>query len=201
MDAEEQEQPRSEPDARARRDDVARALEPLLQPGDLFLVCRDEDAVAVTPLPSDVLGTRSPLRLLNPELYGLLLAIDQRISDASGCLPKLIATTGAVALSFAVHGRLFHGLTAEPRLHHLLDELRSGWTYALIGVVALAALIITQGWQERLAYERERRALSERLLRERAIPYEVVSQMEGDDSLSFVSKHMKRDPRWISEGF
>lgn len=183
-------------DGDERSHKILRAVEPLLEPGERYVVSADDAGKVSVGLADDDDEVRSVLSTTHPRLYGYLLAANERISSSSGCVLVL----GYLALSglacFALHARAFHGLYAEdPAGQRLLDSLRSGWVYAVLTILILVVWGKHEAWLEERAYSRERNELSDHLNRERLDAYEVLAHMEGDDSIDTVSKHMKLDQR------
>ncbi|MGE0711565.1 MAG: hypothetical protein AB7N76_29970 [Planctomycetota bacterium] len=183
-----------EQEAKAQR--IQGAVEPLLAAGDQFLVSADEQGKVTVQAATGDERVKSVLSRTHPRFYGYLLAASERISAASGCGLILGYSLAAISLCFALEARAFHGLFPDDASTlRVLDALRSWWAYAIVAVGCLTLWTKHDGVLEDRCYQRERNELSEHLTREQLDVYETLGHLEGDEALSTLSKHMKRDPR------
>ncbi|HBP19624.1 MAG TPA: hypothetical protein DEA08_17770 [Planctomycetes bacterium] len=183
-------------DADERSNKILSAIEPILEPGESYVVSADDAGKVSVSLPGEDDSVRSILSTTHPRLYGYLLAANERISSSSGCALVLVYLAASGLISFGLHSRALHGLfPGDAGGQKLLESLRSGWVYAVLTIVILVVWGKHEAWLEERAYSRERNELSDHLNRERLDAYEVLAHMEGDDSIDTLGKHMKLDQR------
>jgi hypothetical protein len=99
----------------------------------------------------------------------------------------------AACACFALHAQALHGLFPDPESQQVLDELRTWWVYLIVAVAAVVCWSKTDEWLEGLAYRSERNELLRGIAGQGIDRYELIAQIEGDEGLETIAKHIKRD--------
>lgn len=162
-----------------RAEVVKKALDGVLQDGERWVVSRTKGEV-------EVRDAASRLKEENPRLYGVLLTHEQAIAEAGGML-FFGALLGAIGVSIALHVRLLDG----PLGDHAA-QLRSGWVYAFLIIVAVIGSLRLCGHFERQAYARRRDELLDEIGQAGLDRPTLLTLLEGDSALSNVAEHLKR---------
>jgi hypothetical protein len=182
-----------EQEARARK--IQTLVEPILEAGDRYVIQSDEEG-AVAVLSAAEEDARSLLATTHPRFYGYMLAASERIGVSSGCGLTVIYLLAAAVVCFSIHARVLHAFfPVDAEGQKVLELLRTWWVYGIVTVAVLLVWGKHEGTLEARAYQRERGELGEHLARERLNPYEALAQIEGDEHVSTLGKHMKLDVR------
>ncbi len=172
--------------------EIMRVMEPLVQEGEGWLVGKDEDGITATLCDVDD-EKRSILQQTQPRLYGALLSANDRVNDSFGCGLMTVGAFSVVLPCLGLHWQLFHHFATDVETQRLLEGLRSWWIYGLYAFAALTFWIKADGWIEGMAYQAERHEVSREVSRSGLDKLEVLAAIEGDSSVSVISKHLKTD--------
>ena len=174
-------------DTLARQDTLRAAVEPILEDGESWLVVRERDGVRVRPAGHDD-PHRSLLRFTHPELYGRLLALEERMRTAGGWIGFELALILVLAGIAAVDGGWLVGLVDGGWLR----SLQTGWVYAAYAVTVLVLVFGWRGWRASSCYRAHagdlRRAVDELKLSWNEFP----TWLEGDSAVRDVATQIKR---------
>jgi len=165
-----------------RLQEVREVLGNHIYPGEEFRVRWEDERLEVVPLDG-----RSALVQDDDELYGLLLVVNERISNAGTGLAFVgLGLTAFVVLSIA--------FTWFPNITGSLDELRSWWFYAAAGLAGLVVTGWLTGMRERVAFRASERELDRELDRARISRYALLAMIKDDDELDSLTEMLKAVP-------
>ena len=159
--------------------EIAEALDGLLREGEQLVVSRVEGEVHVREMVEDEDAVVSSLRDSDPELYGYLIVVNDRISNATGCLWP----TFLLALAIGACGAL---ASFRP-------DLAFWWTYAVIVVVAGVMWVLGNEWREQVVYHQNRGELFARLSSANLSRERLLAVVAADAQLSSVTSKLKGD--------
>ena len=172
----------------ARHGQIATALEPVLADGERWLVELDRGHVHVTAAEHDTAG-RSLLRFTHPDLYGRLLALEERVQSAGGILNVPLALVLSLAGVAALDGGWFAGTFSADAL----AALANGWVYALWTVLVFFVVLRLRRLLSHRCYRREVAELLATCRREGVEHPQLVTLLEGDQALSHIQALLKQD--------
>lgn len=161
-----------------RRDNVAEALEPVLEEGDQFKVFCHEGKVYVEDEATSVCAVR------HPRLYGRLLALNTQLEDVGSGLGRLPTLAG---LAFCVSVEM-GWVWSE-----LGDSARRWWVYFLLFFFLFQVLGWISGQLQRRFYRVSRHELLPLLAAEKLDRDVLLSLIEGDPALERISHFLKLD--------
>lgn len=159
--------------------EIVDALDGLLREGEQLVVSQVEGEVHVREMIEDEDAVVSALRDSDPELYGYLIVVNDRISNATGCLwptALLLATLAAC------------GAVAQFR-----PDLAFWWVYAIIVVIAGVLWILGNEWREQVVYLQTRDELFSRLTRANLSRDRLLALVASDTQLSNLTSKLKGD--------
>ena len=161
---------------------IAAALEEVVWPGETWTIRRVGAKFEVEE------GDRSSLADSQPELYGRLLQINEKLSEAGGSL-IIVAMIATLAACIGIH---LHWL--EQLVGPKIDAVRSFWFYGFALVAAFfGSLYSAKAW-EGVVYRRLRDNLLRAISDAGLTPHKVLVQIEGDDALDDLADQLKTDP-------
>lgn len=174
--------PRERRSARAAKEYViAQALRDHVEPGEVWVVRGGYKGVEVSP------GEKTSLADSHPELYGRLLQANEAVSSAGGgfVVVGILAVLGAC---LAVHMQWLDGLIGPD-----IEKIRSVWVYVFASVAGfLGCGWVATTW-EGAVYAQHRHELLAAIDEAGLTPHRVLSEMDGNDSLSSIAERMKHD--------
>ncbi len=163
-----------------RIQEVREMLQDHLHPGEEFRVRWQDDRLDVTPLQG-----HSSLVHDESELYGLLMTVNERISNAGTGL----AFFGLGATLFAILALALDWFEIKET-----QNLRNWWVYVLM---ASGGLVVT-GWltglQENAAFRASERELERALDQARLSRYTLLTMIKDDDELDSLTELLKKTP-------
>lgn len=130
------------------------------------------------------------LRTRQPQLYGVLLTVDQKIRQAEGFY---VPTWMTISLGLCV---AVHYSWLDPLLETDLAPFRNWATYTLITLAVTTACYLIWDRREKRAYQRARSTLIESARRHKTTRYELLTQIENHEPLRRVSTRLARDDRF-----
>ena len=172
--------------------EIMRVMDPLVKEGEGWLIGKDEDGITAVLADVDE-DTRSILQQTEPRLYGALLSANDRINDSFGCGLMTIAVFSVALPCLGLHWQLFHHFSTDVETQRFLEGLRSWWVYSLFAFAAFTFWIKVNGLIEGMAYQGERQEISREASRCNLEKLEILAAIEGDSSVSVISKQLKID--------
>ncbi|NNE01245.1 MAG: ABC transporter ATP-binding protein [Pirellulaceae bacterium] len=124
----------------------------------------------------------------DPELYGLLLLANQKISNV-GTSAVWLCGIAALGLCVALHMKWLDDLTGID-----FDNARGWGVYFLICTTAFALFAFWNTAMERSAYRKMRDDVFESLRRSDRSVYNLITAMQNDEALKNIAEHVKDDP-------
>ncbi len=165
-----------------RISDLTSRLEDFLHEGEEFLVRRADGELEIDrPL------SGSRLKKTHEELYGHLLAINQRLEEAGGFLTWIVR----LAILGVIVGIELHWFTEIAGVR--VESLQSWWLYFLLALGGYAINSLIRDWFIHRAYARGRDELLAAVDESDLGRYRVLTQIEDDPALSEVSRMLKKD--------
>ncbi len=129
-----------------RRQQITEAVEHLIQPGEAWVIRKDEEGMEIART------GQSSLAVSDPELYGRLLQQSERLNGAGGSM----CIWGPLVVLILCLG--FHLHWFDILLGPAAEKLRSVWFYGLAVVVSFFLFgSLAQRW-ERFRYDQSREA-------------------------------------------
>ncbi len=165
-----------------RTGQIVRAVEHLIQPGEAWTVRKDQEARIEV-----VRDTKSTLSSTNPELYGRLLNVSERLSNAGGSL-CIWGPIGVLVLCLGLHLNWFEGVLGDAA-----DRFRSIWFYILAAFVSFFAFGGIARYWERFKYGQFRDAVLRALDEAKISPHRLIADIEGDGALEHLADQLKDD--------
>jgi hypothetical protein len=123
----------------------------------------------------------------NKELYGCLLAANQRLESPGGYSLWLLILLPAF-LSVGLHLQWLDVLSGYD-----LGALRSGYVYGLIWLVAFILFCVFADLEVKIVYARIRRELVPLMRRSGYTQYTLLAEMEEDPALKEIAERIKQD--------
>ena len=123
----------------------------------------------------------------NKELYGCLLAANQRLDSPGGYSLWLLILLPAF-LSVGLHLQWLDALSGYD-----LGALRSGYVYGLIWLVAFILFCVFADLEVKIVYARIRRELVPLMRRSGYTQYTLLAEMEEDPALKEIAERIKQD--------
>jgi hypothetical protein len=161
---------------------VAAALEDILQDGDELVVRCEDGEIEISEAGMTI------CREKHPQLYGYLLSFNEELSSA-GTSVTLLGLFPVALICLGIHLEWWDRMLGGP----YTEPVRSIWFYI---VVLLGGFFAFGAWADTLekrAYRQGRDELIS-LLRSEGIHRDtLLSMIEGDPSVSRVSRHLKLD--------
>lgn len=176
-----------------KTDALEQAARAVLEDGDSYIVTREDGECSVTEFEPD--DTPSVLRTTQPELYGQLLRLNERIDSSAGCFTLIIFPILLGGLCYAIEQRIIDfGIAPE-----VTDDFGK-LPYILALIVGIWLGLSINSIFERRAYQQERGEIVDACRRLRLSRDQLVAQLAGDDSVSSVAGAIKldRSPEWES---
>ena len=136
------------------------------------------------------LSSIDALRTRQPQLYGVLLTVDQKIRQAEG---YYVPTWMTISLGLCV---AVHYAWLDPLLDTDLAPFRNWATYTLITLAVTTVCYLIWDRRERRAYLRARPTLIESARRHQTTRFQLLTQIENHDPLRRVSTRLARDDRF-----
>lgn len=178
-----------------RQTRIETALADVLEDGERWIVQGDNRGVRVLPADHDVAG-RSLLRFTHPDVYGRLLALNERMRAAGGPVGFELGLVVALCGIAAVEAGWLAGAVSTSAL----DSLANGWVYALFAVLVFAATSVWRETAARRLFARERANLARTFDRIGLTREEAIVLLDGDESVRLVLQRLKRDAAAAGEG-
>ena len=125
----------------------------------------------------------------DPDLYGLLLLADQKISNV-GTTQVWFWLMFALGLCIGLHMKWFDQATGAN-----FDSFRGIGVYIFVWVTAFSLFVLINGMQERSMYRSMRDEILDALRRSDRSIYQLIADMQHDPSLSNISEQLKDDKR------
>jgi hypothetical protein len=173
----------------AQKNDIAKAVEHLVKPGESWIVRKGEDAEVEVSR-----ETTSSLATTHPDLYGRLLKISEQLSSAGGSF-IIWGILAVVVMCVGLHLHWFDSLLGE-----FVENIRSIWFYLVATVVAFLASVELAQLKERGMYRRCRESILQDVKAAGISPHGLITLVEGDDALSDLADHLKKDKDSMSGG-
>ena len=132
-------------------------------------------------------ASAADLRADHPELYGALLAVNERI-DRSGAGIGWFLTTLWVLCVVAIIGEWI------PEIGSLkVRHMKSVWIYALLAFLFFVTGLRLQARTKRAAYRRGRDTIEREMATAGLTPNLLIALLEGNDDLELVTDEIKAD--------
>ncbi len=163
--------------------ELTEMVEDFLCEGEAFLVRCEEDQIEVVPAQH-----ANPIRRNHEELYGLMLSLNQQLAQAA-TLPRWGVRLFVFASILALHLEWFSGLGLPINF----AKLQSGWVYGLLFAFGFATNSLIKEWTQHGIYARRRSELQQYITEAGLPKYRVLTEIEGDASLSNVASMLKKD--------
>jgi hypothetical protein len=164
-----------------RKIKIAVALDDVVWPGETWIIRRKGAKFEVEE------GNRSSLADDHPELYGRLLQVNERVSEAGGWM-VIVGMLCTLAFCVAVHLDWLVPLAGDK-----LEPVRSFWFYGFALVLAFFAFAGLAKLWEGVVYRRYRDSMLQSIEKAGTTPQVVLVQIEGDESLDDLADRMKSD--------
>ena len=163
--------------------ELTERIEDFLCEGEEFLIRCQEGETEVVPGPEV-----NPVRRNHEELYGFLLSLNHQLAEAAD-LSRWIVRFLFLSVILGLHLDWFSDLALPINF----VKLQSWWVYGLVFLFGFAINSLIKEWAQHHVYANRRGELL-RLLNESGMPkYRLLTQIEGDASVSEVSHMLKKD--------
>lgn len=159
--------------------EIAEALDGLLREGEQLVVSQIEGEVRVREMVEDEEEVVSSLRDTDPDLYGYLIVVNDRISNATGCLWPTVL----LALTIAACGAV---ASFRP-------DLSFWWVYTLIVIGGCVIWVLGNEWREQVVYWHNRPDLFARLNAASLSRDRLLAVVASDSQLSSLTGKLKAD--------
>ncbi len=170
-----------------RANEIARAVNPLIKPGEAWVVRKSEESTNAMAFPQ---GTSS-LTATNPELYGRLLKVSEQLSEAGGAL-CIWGPIVVVVCCLGLHLDWFQGVLGEAA-----NKFRSLWLYIVAFIISVFLFGgLARAW-ERVKYGQYRDEIMRVLDDAKIPPHRLIALIEGDEALDDLADQLKTDPRIV----
>lgn len=140
----------------------------------------EPDAAAERP-------ARLDLREDHPELYGALLALNERIDRSGGRVGWILICVWVLTVVAII------GAWVPEVFGSSIHNLQSFWVYALLAVLLFATNLRWQAWCKRRTYRAGREEIELEMARARLSTNRLIELMHGKDSLELVAAEIKGD--------
>jgi hypothetical protein len=169
----------------ARSTEIVVMLDGMLHDGESITVCNNSEHI-------EILNESTDLRSEHPKLYGRLLSTSEQLSDAGTSTLPII---GIVCLAFCLAIQLdwFEAFDIDT------EKIRSLWFYGgvLLGGFIVFGFFVTV--LEGRVFRRHRQSLAKAAQDADYDRFGLLSEIEGDPSLTDVAAAIKKDDRFGSD--
>ena len=165
--------------------ELTELVEEFLCEGEEYVVRCQDDEIEVLPAAT----SSSPLKRSHEELYGLLLSLNQQLTEAARW-PRWIVRFVFWGVILGLHLDWFSGVAGLPID---VQKLQTPWAYVLIFLFGFGINSVIKEWQQHRIYARHRAELLHHLQNTGLGRYRVLSQIQGDPGLGAIAQWLKRD--------
>jgi len=178
------------------RQAVTDALTGVLEDGEVFVVARSGDEIVTVVPANPQAGSVPPIMRRDPELYGQLISLNERLDKPAGGFLGIALIGLAIAACIALVAGVHLPLLSE----ELNAGLANGWAFAGIIVISVLLSWMIKAILRRLAWLGGQGQLA-RVLRASGLTRgELLAQLRDDDKLERLKTYLGRSGASAAKG-